>query len=34
MNKPSFGGMGGGGDPRDRKPTFDIYKVDYAWVEK
>ena len=22
------------GDPRDRKPKFDIYKVDYAWVAK
>ena len=24
----------GSGDPRDRKPTFDLYKVDYKWVEK
>ena len=22
------------GDPRDRKPTFDLYKVDYKWIEK
>ena len=22
------------GDPRDRKPTFDLYKVDYDWVKK
>lgn len=21
------------GDPRDRKATFDLYKVDYKWVE-
>ena len=21
-------------DPRDRKPVYDLYKVDYAWVEK
>ena len=21
-------------DPRDRKPTFDLYKVDYNWVAK
>ena len=20
-------------DPRDRKPTFDLYKVDYKWIE-
>ena len=22
------------GDPRDRKPKFDLFKVDFAWVEK
>mmetsp|Transcript_8207 Transcript_8207/g.11367 ORF Transcript_8207/g.11367 Transcript_8207/m.11367 type:complete len:97 (-) Transcript_8207:3235-3525(-) len=22
------------GDPRDRRPTFDLYKVDFKWVEK
>ena len=22
------------GDPRDMKPSFDLYKVDYRWVEK
>ena len=22
------------GDPRNRKHKFDIYKVDYAWVDK
>lgn len=22
------------GDPRDRKPTFDLYKVDYNWIAK
>lgn len=22
------------GDPRDRKPTFDLYKVDFKWVAK
>jgi len=23
-----------GGDPRNRKPAFDLYKVDYAWIAK
>lgn len=22
------------GDPRDRKSTYDLYKVDYPWVDK
>ena len=22
------------GDPRDRKPTYDLYKVDFKWVTK
>ena len=22
------------GDPRDRKPKYDLYKVDYPWVDK
>jgi len=29
MNRPA---EGAGGDPRDRRPSFDLYKVDYKWV--
>jgi len=28
-NRPSEGMVG---DPRDRKPAFDLYKVDFKWV--
>ena len=31
MNRPQSGLTG---DPRDRKPQFDLYKVDYKWVEQ
>ena len=31
-NRPQSGE--GAGDPRTKRPTFDLYKVDFAWVEK
>ena len=29
LNRPATGLSG---DPRDRKPSYDLYKVDYKWV--
>ena len=30
MNRPAEAS----GDPRDKRPTFDLYKVDYPWIAK
>ena len=32
--QPTYGDGQFKGDPRDRKHKFDIYKIDYAWLEK
>jgi len=31
-NRPAAGASSSG-DPRDRKPKYDLYKVDYKWVD-